>query len=308
MRLLLGLDGPDLSALARAVVGVFGPGWPPDAKFSVDFADEVPGVDWLERFAARQEKGAESAVGWNGDGEPFAFNIGNAIVKAGRDGDWTAESLLEVLEDLPFAVASTGGVHHWTGNGGFADLHYSHGWACAFRGAGHDRLLSRRWLEHGPWRLLTRGDITLVQFHDLAADSETARRQAWPGHELLTAGAGYVSPLPGGARDHPWPKRRSGLRGLYDADTRTLRIVVHGRAVHDAEMRDARLAVLEDSGDPPIAGVAYVFMEEVVARAHLHRLWLHELECWTVSHGREVRLDEDYRPARTPPRWALALT
>jgi hypothetical protein len=43
-----------------------------------------------------------------------------------------------------------------------------------------------------------------------------------------------------------------------------------------------------------------VFIEEEVARRHLHELWLRELEGWTCIDGNEGRLDDS--DARLRPR------
>lgn len=77
----------------------------------------------------------------------------------------------------------------------FGDGHYGHGWGCAFKGDGHRNLVSRRWLEHGPWQLV-RGanDVSLVLFHDLNADPATALEQAKPSHQRMgiSPEGGYI--------------------------------------------------------------------------------------------------------------------
>jgi hypothetical protein len=60
--------------------------------------------------------------------------------------------------------------------------------------------------------------------------------------------------------------------------------------------------------DKPIERVAFVFLETAAARAHLHELWLRELECWTVEDGDKRRLDLDYKPAPSPPEWVASLS
>ena len=57
----------------------------------------------------------------------------------------------------------------------------------------------------------------------------------------------------------------------------------------------------------PIDQVAFVFIREAGARAHLHELWLHGLECWAFLEGVEVRLDADYHPEPHPPAWVEAI-
>ena len=101
----------------------------------------------------------------------------------------TVDEALRLIERLPFDVCSLGTVFpdEWlqleVESYGFGRGHYAHGWGCAFRGRGHDRLVSRRWLDFGPWRVLRRpGDLTLVQFHDLNADAATAALQIGRAH------------------------------------------------------------------------------------------------------------------------------
>ena len=103
----------------------------------------------------------------------------------------SAPEALALLDTIDFQLAVFAELYpEWNeqeyAGTGFGDGHYAHGWACAFRGAGHERLVSRRWLDHGPW-LVHRGknDTTLVQFHDLAADARTALAQAAPGHQRM---------------------------------------------------------------------------------------------------------------------------
>jgi hypothetical protein len=222
------------------------------------------------------------------------------------------QAMLDLLVPIDFELCSFTTIFDQWSNGelgekyispGFADLHWSHGWACAFKGAGHNRLVSRRWLDFGPWRVL-RGDndTTLVQFHDIAADPATALEQARPGHERM-----------GISRTGGFLQRRYrygyDLKGLYLEDERLLKIVVHGREVTQHEMRDACAARHYQVLGPekPLNNVAFVFMEESVAREHLHELWLRELECRAIIDGREVRLDTDYHATPQKPQWVKDL-
>ncbi|HBE33637.1 MAG TPA: hypothetical protein DD990_20560, partial [Cyanobacteria bacterium UBA11368] len=73
-----------------------------------------------------------------------------------------AEEIIEVFAPLPWTVANFYDIFDNCENSGwdkyiapgFIDGHGGHGWACAFKGEGHNHLVSRRWLEYGPWRLL----------------------------------------------------------------------------------------------------------------------------------------------------------
>ncbi|MCB9679738.1 MAG: hypothetical protein H6737_31820, partial [Alphaproteobacteria bacterium] len=98
------------------------------------------------------------------------------------------------------------------------------------------------------------------------------------------------------------------ISGTYLDSERRLVVVVHGREVPEAEMLDA-CALRRDSQstDRPIDTVSYVFVDEAEARAHLHALWLRELECRCVVDGVEVRLDVGYAPEPVVPSWVPAV-
>jgi hypothetical protein len=53
--------------------------------------------------------------------------------------------------------------------------------------------------------------------------------------------------------------------------------------------------------------VAYVFMGRANAEAHLHELWLRELQCWYVDERGKHRLDARYYPTPRPPAWVAQL-
>jgi hypothetical protein len=221
----------------------------------------------------------------------------------------TVDDAVAILEVLPFDVCSFGSV--WLDDWldldferiSFGDGHRAHGWGCALRGAGHDRLVSRRWLEHGPWRLVRRpGDLSVVQFHDLDADAETAYAQAHPGHLRMGISdeGGYLP------RDYAYSGE---IRGLYDGARRTLEVVVApGGDVAPAGLRDAAAIKAEHRRRPPrekpVAQVAFVFLTETDARRHLHALWLHDLECWVADDRPKRRLDDAYQPPPSAPAWA----
>lgn len=48
-------------------------------------------------------------------------------------------------------------------------------------------------------------------------------------------------------------------------------------------------------------------MDRGDAEAHLHELWLRELECWYMDERGKHRLDADYNPTPNPPAWVRAL-
>jgi hypothetical protein len=216
------------------------------------------------------------------------------------------------IERLPFEVCSVGDLFEdeWlkmdVETFGFSSSHYSHGWACAFRGRGHNRLVSRRWIEFGPWRVIRRpDDLTIVQFHDLEVDAETAYQQARPGHERMGISRS------GGYLQVPYLFTQD-VEGLYVAETQTLEVIVPpGGIVEQARMRDACALRYMHRVAPPAEGrvdhVAYVFVDDVDARSHLHELWLRELEVWLVDGDGKRRLDLAYAPPPTRPPWVDSL-
>lgn len=218
---------------------------------------------------------------------------------------------LDIMTAFPFESCSLGSGfwHAWKIAGyktwGLGQLG-GHGWACGFRGAGHDRLVSRRWLEFGPWRVIRRAnDTTFVQFYDLAIDDpEAAHQQATVGHQRMgiDAAGGYIGGI------DPEVFREELPEGVYRADERTLDIVVApGIDVSQQQMRVAcglriyhrDMNVTHDRVDH----VAYVFIDKADAERHLHELWLRELQCWYVDERGKHRLDIDYHPTPSPPPW-----
>ena len=194
---------------------------------------------------------------------------------------------------------------------GFGRSVFDHGWGCAFRGVGHDRLVSRRWLDFGPWRVVRcPNDTTLIQFHDLViTDPVEAYEQAKIGHERMgiSPSGGYIAwhyeNLLAGAAE---------ASGLYQPETRTLEIVVGpGNEVKQGQMICQCARRLHHRIKQPINDridhVAYVFMDRGDAQAHLHELWLRELQCWYVDERGKHRLDADYHPTPQPPAWVANL-
>jgi hypothetical protein len=224
------------------------------------------------------------------------------------------DDALGILEPLPFEVCGLGSVffdewikadfERWS----FSRRHIDHGWACAFRGAGHDRLVSRRWLDFGPWRVIRRpNDTTFIQFHDLAiTDSTEAYEQAKIGHERMGCSdtGGFIQQI------EDW--MLADVRGLYFAEDRKLEVIVPAHeTVSQSRMANACTLRLHHRltrpAHQPIERVAFIFFDEADARAHLHELWLRELECWHVDGSGKHRLDLDYHPTPNPPEWVKRL-
>ena len=229
------------------------------------------------------------------------------------------DRLTEVMERisiLPFYLADFGTLFRdvWRRESGyqlwsFGRSHVDHGWGCAFRGVGHDRLVSRRWLDFGPWRVIRRPhDTTFIQFHDLAiTDPAAAYEQAKVGHQRMG-----IDPI-GGFIQGIDLDVIGEVRGLYLPAERMLEIVVGpGNSVEQQDMRVACGLRLHHRLTKPandrIDHVAYVFMDRADAEAHLHELWLRELQCWYVDERGKHRLDADYHPTPQPPAWVANLS
>ena len=304
------LSGPDPEAILRACLerGLAPTGTPREVEADDKRIDKKG--DWLGRGLARAKRTVYASF----PGAPHRITIyKGALVNIGMpSADVEPRAFAETLSSIPFEVAAFPTLHlDWLDRSedeqysapSFGDWHAPLGWACAFRGAGHDRLVSRRWLDFGPWRKVAAPeDTTLIQFHDLAADSRTALAQARPGHERMgiSDSGGFIQ------SGFVFTKE---LEGLYDASERKMKVVVHGRQVSQLEMLEWCAARKYQSFGPqkPLDNVAFVFMEEAAARKHLQELWLRELECWTIRGGKEIRLDDQYAPTPKPPAWVTAL-
>ncbi len=302
MNLFASLKGVETQSLFRAAAALAPFRDVRPTKLSIDNEDAPIDREWIERCVGEGEVectitfGAERSLGWK---------VREATVYLEVPGlPRQAAAILELLGDLPFTLGSFKSIHRWYGwpqykGQGFGGLLVDHGWGCVFKGEGHARVVSRRWLEHGPWRVVRGGgDLSLVQFHDLEAAPETAFAQAVTGHRLLgnNDDTGFLTLGPF--------KYRNDLAGLYEAPQRRQKIVVAGRDVGHREMLEAcRARLLPQDTERPVDQFAFVFMEEERGRAHVHDLWLRGLECWTIVGGREVQLDATHAPTPAPPTW-----
>lgn len=306
----LGLTGPDLLELSRRALAALLPdaGTPSSVTLGPKKVKATP--DWLEKWTPDLKSYVMAK--WEGRGSLFLDP--EEVVKVEVKGyDLDPRRLLNVLAELPFDACSAEPLQiEWFGAlrpryeaRGFGGLHYSHGWGCAFRGAGHDRLVSRRWLDHGPWRLL-RGanDTSLVQFHDLDADAEAALAQARPGHARMGASdaGGYIQ--------RPYTYSHD-LKGLYYASERKMIVAIpYGERVTERRMLDACAARFYQALGPerPLDNVVYSYVDDEVAREQLRELWLRGLECRSFVEGVERRLDDGYQPPPPgKPEWVVRL-
>jgi hypothetical protein len=302
MNLGFTISGPDLPALAAALVRHPAYAARPPDRLRVDGKERRALPGWVVAVA---ETTGRLVAEWGAIGSHRLTYVPGQVLSGRIPGVAAdAAAVVEWLASLPFELATFTALDDaWWPDytpPGFGDLHALLGWGCAFRGAGHDRLVSRRWLDHGPWRLV-RGpdDLSLVQFHDLAADEATALAQAQPGHARMGIGQH------GGFLQEPYVFRHD-VQGLYVAEDRTLVISAADRDVDEIELRDACAARRLRRADPaaPIERIAYLWIDVAVARRHLDALWLRELECWALVDGRRVRLDDAHGPAPSPPAWA----
>lgn len=267
---------------------------------------------WVEQLLGCK---SEARAFWPDYRKQLGINKRSDLIFIGAPGqDTSLEDSMRNLEQLPFEVCAMGTVfaEQWIEAAykrwGFGRSMIDHGWGCLFRGAGHDRLVSRRWLDFGPWRVIRRpNDTTFIQFHDLGiTDPAEAYEQAKVGHERMgnSSSGGYIAWYIDGLL------KGSG-QGIYTPEDRLLEVVVGpGNEVKQGEMLCNAALRLHHRTAPsttPVERVAYVFVDEADARAHLHELWLRELECWLVDDKGKRRLDLDYHPVPNPPAWVKRL-
>jgi hypothetical protein len=277
-----------------------------------DHDDEKADKNWVKRVLEWVESKHPVSISWGKqyEGDIIYYQIDSPMSLGFENFDLLKFEFLKIFKELSFEIISIGDVYsEWLdieyNTLGFSDGHSTLGLGCAFQKLGHQRIVSRRWLEYGPF-LVTRDeerDISLIQFHDLEADAMTALEQAKPGHEWMRGRKGV-----GGFIQRDYNLLSDDFAPLYEADSKTIKIVVYGRAVTKAEMLDACATRYWQllGEDKPVERAAFVFMDEKEARANLFELWLHELECWTIIQGIETRLDLDFvPPAPVKPDWVL---
>jgi hypothetical protein len=285
---------------------------PPDRFLVDDERTEFTGA-WIEKYA--KNCGYSVGLYWGKWADTNLIFEKDGALSLSIINFWnTVDEVLKFFQSRPWTVATFVSVHNsWFGEEidyagpGFAYLHGPLGWGCAFKGEGHKRLVSRRFLDYGPWHVIRdeANDITLIQFHDLNADPLTALEQAKPGHELMG------NPFEGGFIQRDYQITDDEFSGLYSPDEKMLRIIIHSRPINRRELLDVcaiRLWQLLGE-DQPVERIGYVFViSQEQARQNLHDLWLREIECYVIIDGIEVRLDEDYTPPPPQkPEWVQRL-
>ncbi len=265
--------------------------------------------NWIDKLLPKYERGVGAYWGNIIENKGFIdYSPTEEIVKL-KISDYElidVESVMKMLASLPWTVAtfseisSQGGWDEYCVSE-FTDFQFQHGWACAFKGEGHDRLVSRRCLEFGPWRLLRdeANDISFVQFHDLNTDPATALEQVKPGHRAMSIyGVGdYID------ETHTFT---NDLKAHYVPEERNMRVVIPpGKEITESEMSDYCAARhFQAFESQPFDTLSFVFIAAEEAQNYLHDLWLREIECFGITEqGVEVRLDRDYDPVPETPDW-----
>jgi hypothetical protein len=306
------LEGRDLLKIAHEIstLEAFN-GKTPDS-FDMDGKGKKFVPNWLDLYAEKCKR--DLAIYWGEFNDKFISFDRDRVVKFRiYDFPTSAEVFFKMLSSFHWEVISISSMHkNWYGRDvdyrgkGFANLHYSLGWGCAFKKEGHNRVVSRRYLDYGPWHIIRdeANDITLIQFHDLKASALTALEQSKPGHKLMG------DPYEGGFIQRDYQILNDDFSGLYSPSEKMLRFIINDRPITRAELLDACAARLWQllGQDKPIERVGYVFIHESEARQNLHELWLREIECWTYLDGVETRIDEDYSPPPPEkPEWVRQL-
>lgn len=270
------------------------PTWLDDglAKFKSDFSARWAGPrdpSWPLVAATRSKRGNRGSVQVHLRADftvpcvvDYALNVG---------------AVMAVFDDYFFPHPA------WKVRRGIEGGHVDLGWGCLFVGErGHQQLVSRRWLEHGPWWLRRfPGDVSFVQFHDLDADADTAIAQGLPGHRRMSD-----HEIGGWLRSSYRPWGEPEFRALYVPSDQSLRVVcAPGREISQREMIDAcaERLVARYNTEKPVRTLRYIFLDRADAERHLHELWLRDIEVWAIVDGLEVRLDADYHPQPSPPEW-----
>jgi hypothetical protein len=312
MDLSVSLEGKDLLQVAHEVNAfeVFKNSIPD--RLTVDSKKKKFVSNWLDLYAEQCKR--DLAIYWGELCDKFiSFNRKHVVKFRIDDFPTSAEAFLQIIAPLHWTVISVSSIHNkWYGQEidysgeGFANLHFSLGWGCAFKGEGHQRVVSRRYLDYGPWHVIRdeANDITLIQFHDLNVDALTALEQAKPGHKLMG------DPYEGGFIQQDYTILNPDFSGLYSPTDKMLRFIINERPITRAELLDACATRLWQllGEDKPIERIGYVFIQESEARQNLHELWLREIECWTYLDGVETRIDEDYSPPPPEkPEWVRQL-
>jgi len=265
--------------------------------------------DWIEQL---QLAGRSYTAYWPDESSAYVLST-NLVVSTTRAYELDPERLTAQLVNVEFEAANIDSVHWWSNP---EELGYKApessvaraplGFGLVFRGAGHGRAMSRRWLDRGPWRVLRKpDDVTLVQFHDLDADLTTSLEQAKAGHAFASDPDQAPLPVRDGFRPGKVP-----LQGTYVAPDRQLVVSVAGRTVSRREMREAVAARFYQllGPDKPLDNVVFSFMDQAELDRALPDLWLYGLEARLRDSSGWHRMDDKYTPPPyDKPDWVKRL-
>ena len=282
--LRLNLYGSDAANMLRTIVldRHLGERGDPDA-YALDGANLSPSDPfWLEDALQRARQSVMAA--WS-DGVVAGFG--------GDDHAWVTipdhardfAAIATYLASLPFDVADVSVDGGCTKALAIGPYKVPVGVGLAFRGTAH--VASQRFLRHGgPWRAFDRGDVTVLQLHDLDADARTAIVQQRFALARLSDGL-----LPVGA------KLSHAVEGYARKDGAFEVVLGDPRRLAQARLRDLCVARRARTiGETSFERVRFMFPGGRVGH-HLHELWLRELEVHTIGDdGQPQRLDDAYRP------------
>ena len=245
---------------------------------------------------------------WEGDWTTFLYydedpqrlsrgDSANVVIEDPKTR-FDAREVLQLLQDAPFLFASGNKLQGepWDSDmRGMERGNAGPGWLMVYKGDGHRRLASRRWLTHGPWRLIRdeARDLTAIQFHDLDESVSLAEmfEQAKPGlWDMFGA--------PDSLHFTPELDHRGFQPGLYDKRTNTSIVVVPDEEeVSPEHMTIAAWFKREQPvPDLQIDQVAFVYFNETIARRQLPLLWRMGLEVRLQTPQGQRRLDDQYEP------------
>jgi hypothetical protein len=242
--------------------------------------------------------------------DSLVYVIDRDLVKIStRNFELDMVGLLEQLSGVEFEMANVGKVFWWDNpNGPAYEAPESSvgraalGSATAYRGRGHGRAISRRWIERGPWRVLRgKNDTTLTQFHEEDVEMSTALEQARRCHVVMSDET--QAPLP---TRKAYGAGELTLSGTWVEPTREFVVSVAGREPGRRELREAvALRFFQLLGpDQPVDKVVYSFMDEKELKAVIDDLWLYDMEARLRDASGWHRRDDRYVPPPAhKPSW-----
>lgn len=271
--------------------------------------------DWLHRVLPR---GADAPIcarwlGRSGQhelGPELCIDRGCVSYEMPSDEAPSLERMLALVDGLPVEIMEIGAHESATPYlcSRFSDAARVIKLGMLFREAGHDRLVSRRWLDYGPWQVQRLpNDTTWVQFHARRGSAAMAWDEGERANErmglsdvggLLPSDLHELESQPTGYQSQPV--------GYYERADQSLTIFQAATPVSQREMLDLCVyrARARRSAVEPVERIRLLFRSERDALRHLHELWLRELECWYIDKsGRERRLDDGYQAERIVPEW-----